>query len=1607
VTADCLKRPDIQTALRDAGLDAGRLTDITFVEAALGVYTRQRDAMLSNVLEMMADTQQQKLYMGALESEDGEPDTGDGVFVTADPKPIDVVLSLKNTKSENDDLESKVVKAIEAALVGVVDEFKSYRDDTGHLHVSMLLPPRESRAPDTSERLVRELIGMFRDGATDPAAKIPVENLADPTGVGGSGRKLHIHGKTLAVVGKMLAPSPNQKFSLTTRRANVLAALAWLEQRGIILHPSKGQKQALVTGPLMELFAKLEEKGKKPSEASKKKLERMLAALPIPDDQVIGVNNLRQPITWGEVRDAKSTFKSDAEFFEELRAPFTVVDREGVTRLVEPYRYETEKEIEERSDDAPREPTTQEQADDDAALLIRMSAGMRVELMNLISRQAWDKVGKGKEARQAHINKIREVAQRLRAYERAARLLRSTEFTELGTGEQTLQDARGERWNELYIGGSDMQGEGMEHAGNERDDTGINEGEQNRTRGGIREPFYPDDPMLARDAIQPRAGGRAAPTQTQSGLAGASDRSPLLGRAVGSAWSPRETFEAFTWEFKPARRAPMRRFDRLRGWHPLAAAEIEQRKAAEAEHDRAVRRAENKAQKDRRAWLSENGLIFGEESWLAPVMDKLIQILKKLNMGNVQFRLVTTSGLDALEAALTVGGLDTTGWSNNRRTWFEGAVAYNARVIERLRAGDITARMVKLRRPLVEGKSEPVIFVSDKVEPMTRPRVLLHELGHIVLYHQFEALGGTEAGRGKLAQLAKDLGAKNVGDFHERFAELFTAWYFGGQNAGAVQPDVVKGFLADTQLAPGKTVKVLDKLFRDITKALRTLYHNARELFGEAAPATFNAWMKDWLGAFERADHDHPAPTVSRYLSKETMGIEYADFTPVGEAVRNQLNRAARTSRARRIAASLKTLKAEVWMPVYQTLFETGDGYLRRVNLGWLADQFHRRPGQTNAGQLQYGHEMMQQMARWQTRLDATIKKHWPKGWGRQEEPQLLKDAREMLHGRMPVDPKNGVYTDLRAYYDAMHEWLVESGIPVAKVTNYFPVIYSSDKIVSNREQFLQDVITGAADWNASLEAQAQQSADLGPQAVEALLSRRIEDAAGYADELYRKLSAQAETMEMEDGFEIIAPGFAHKKKRVLPKEVRDRLGAYMEDDLVDVTMRYTAAAVRRVAWQKRFGLNEVLEEIQNTRVRNSREGAARAEYFKDFYQSRYNVDIYDPSAGLKVRLLDALRSGEIDQKVYDRVLGKLIPAYQGRLGADMYPTLKRMSAVTIVYQNYRLLAFGIFSQVVDIGTLAARAQSAGIHASEIRRLMAGMNRADLMTMAKAIGAIRDDVTEHVLNDSTDVMSTFRRTRRWNDALFKWNGMQPATHAMRAVALSIGRHVILESASRGPRDAEAVKQLAKLGLTMERAQAWAQTSNEGRGTPGVMDAALEGWGDVYGALNQFVDESVVRPTPMTRPIWGSDQRFAVLWHLKSFMWAFHQMIFLRAWQDTKDANGMMKVMPFMILAAFTLPLAALGMELRWLLAPPKQEPEGGWEYFWEAVQRAGLLGLYQMWADFDDAEDFGRLAILSAAGPTVSQIEEVTTKDFDYWAPRALPLRPVFQTYDNFFGGGE
>jgi len=241
-------------------------------------------------------------------------------------------------------------------------------------------------------------------------------------------------------------------------------------------------------------------------------------------------------------------------------------------------------------------------------------------------------------------------------------------------------------------------------------------------------------------------------------------------------------------------------------------------------------------------------------------------------------------------------------------------------------------------------------------------------------------------------------------------------------------------------------------------------------------------------------------------------------------------------------------------------------------------------------------------------------------------------------------------------------------------------------------------------------------------------------------------------------------------------------------------------------------------------------------------------------------------------------------------------------------------------------------------------------------------------------------MST--KAKRVNEAFFRWNGMQMWTNATRIMGLSLAREFVnhhnqvLKGTIPGDK-AISRGYLAELNLSEQDVD-----NNDSD----IMQAAY----------NLFVDEAVIRPDPAIRPVYGSDSRFALLFHLKGFLYGYHEIFLRQAWNLSQSTEGSfaMRMMPFIVLGALTLPLAAAGYEIRRKLPifgsdRPRGTPP---EYFWELMKRSGNLGVYQLVSDMDEASDFGNPALTALGGPSVEQAWDFATEDSSKFWPKAVPL---------------
>ncbi|MCK4823529.1 hypothetical protein KA005_47700, partial [bacterium] len=228
-------------------------------------------------------------------------------------------------------------------------------------------------------------------------------------------------------------------------------------------------------------------------------------------------------------------------------------------------------------------------------------------------------------------------------------------------------------------------------------------------------------------------------------------------------------------------------------------------------------------------------------------------------------------------------------------------------------------------------------------------------------------------------------------------------------------------------------------------------------------------------------------------------------------------------------------------------------------------------------------------------------------------------------------------------------------------------------------------------------------------------------------------------------------------------------------------------------------------------------------------------------------------------------------------------------------------------------------------------------------------------------------------------AFFRMVRMHQWTNLSRVMSLSAGKHFMIKHANR-PNSKQSQKYLKELGVTAQEVLEW------GGDTTNISD-------NISSALHQFIDESVIRPSAAIRPDWASDPHWAIFFHLKQFMWGYHEQILRRVWEQTKTNEGLYKAVPIMLLATATLPLAAAGYELRrWLGGAPAYTDKEGGDYFWELIQRSGAPGIMQLYIDADEAEEFGQFAPFAVAGPTISQITDYINKDFDVAVARSIPF---------------
>jgi hypothetical protein len=138
---------------------------------------------------------------------------------------------------------------------------------------------------------------------------------------------------------------------------------------------------------------------------------------------------------------------------------------------------------------------------------------------------------------------------------------------------------------------------------------------------------------------------------------------------------------------------------------------------------------------------------------------------------------------------------------------------------------------------------------------------------------------------------------------------------------------------------------------------------------------------------------------------------------------------------------------------------------------------------------------------------------------------------------------------------------------------------------------------------------------------------------------------------------------------------------------------------------------------------------------------------------------------------------------------------------------------------------------------------------------------------------------------------------------------------------------------------------------------------------IDAALNRFVNEAVVRPTPGQRPGWQNDPNFQLAAQYKGYLYSFYNTITRRALHEL-DKGNLAVLLPLLMY----LPITAVGEFLRdWAQQDGKNRD--AMDYAKISVSRSGLLGP-QLGSLVDTRSSWkhGHPVLNTVGGPTGQQL---------------------------------
>jgi len=395
-------------------------------------------------------------------------------------------------------------------------------------------------------------------------------------------------------------------------------------------------------------------------------------------------------------------------------------------------------------------------------------------------------------------------------------------------------------------------------------------------------------------------------------------------------------------------------------------------------------------------------------------------------------------------------------------------------------------------------------------------------------------------------------------------------------------------------------------------------------------------------------------------------------------------------------------------------------------------------------------------------------------------------------------------------------------------------------------------------------------------------------------------------------------------------------------------------------------------KDLMTTLATYMRQATHRAEYTKDWINP-------DGSSKIEEYMDRAKKEGATAEELAEA--RRTIRALEGTLGHEMSPGLRDVFSHLIVYQNMILLPFALFSSLPDPLGMGLRSHDMSEAFGALKKGLKGVWK-DLKgdktidaeeELAKTLGLISDANMIENMGVLANGSYMSKNVKRWNDAFFRWNGMEGWNRRMRIAAMGAGQRFMLRHSKR-PNDETSQRFMKELGL--EDMSQWIKEMPDGRmaltkedfkALGGKMPGREE-LARLHEAMFRFVDGGVLRPNAAHRAVWASDPHWMLVAHLKQYTYSFQNTINRFVAKEVEHGNQAALVN----LTAYVPWMLAVDVLQGGLTASGAKASWGMGDYIASALERSSILGNYNFGVQAIEDAGRGQVPGASFLGPTAN-----------------------------------